>query len=109
MQAIVEQVVRVRDIIQAMASAAAEQADGVAQINAALGQLDQMTQQNAALVEQSAASATAMSDQARQLSEVVRRFRLDAADLEHAHIQRLRAEDLHRPGIARSSAALASA
>ncbi|WP_197484425.1 methyl-accepting chemotaxis protein [Tepidimonas fonticaldi] len=101
MQAIVEQVVRVRDIIQSMSSAATEQAEGVAQINAALGQLDQMTQQNAALVEQSAAAATAMSEQARQLSEVVRRFRLDATDQGHAHIQRLRVEDLHRSGTAR--------
>jgi len=97
----------VRDIIQAMVSAAAEQANGVAQINAALGQLDRIIQHNAASVEQSAASASAMSDQARQLSEVMRRLRLDAADLGYAHIQRLRAEDLHRPGIARSSVALA--
>ncbi|MDM7456834.1 MAG: methyl-accepting chemotaxis protein [Tepidimonas sp.] len=106
MQAIVEQVVRVRDIIQSMSSAATEQAEEVVQINAALGQLDQMTQQNAALVEQSAAAAAAMSEQARQLSEVVRRFRLDAADQGHAHIQRLRVEDLHRSGAARRHASL---
>ena len=76
-QSIVEQVERVRDVIAEISSASGEQAEGVAQINAAIGQLDQMTQQNAALVEQSAAAASAMSDQARQLSEVVRRFRLE--------------------------------
>ena len=95
MQAIVEQVVRVRDIIQTMAAEAGVQAQGVAQINAALGQLDQMTQQNAALVEQSAAATVAMSEQARQLSEVVRRFRLDQAELAKAHIHRISAADVH--------------
>lgn len=76
-QAIVEQVERVRDVVAEISSASAEQAEGVAQINAAVSQLDQMTQQNAALVEQSAAAAAAMSEQARALSEVVCRFRLE--------------------------------
>ncbi len=76
-QAIVEQVERVRDVVAEISSVSSEQAEGVAQINAAVSQLDQMTQQNAALVEQSAAAATAMSEQARALSEVVRRFRLE--------------------------------
>ena len=109
MLTLVDQVVRVRDIIQSISTAATQQADSVAQINAAIGQLDQMTQQNAALVEQSAAAATAMSDQARQLSEVVRRFRLDAADQGHAHIRQLDAASLHKPAAGRRTLALGRA
>ncbi len=78
MQAIVENVARVREIIAEIAHSSAEQADGVQQINAAITQLDQMTQQNAALVEQSAAAASSMSEQAAQLSEVVKTFRISA-------------------------------
>jgi len=76
MQEIVTNVTRVRDIIGEIASSSTEQADGVNQINAAIGNLDQMTQQNAALVEQSAAAATSMSEQAAQLSEVVSIFKV---------------------------------
>jgi methyl-accepting chemotaxis protein len=77
MEEIVSNVVKVRDIIGEMSTAATEQADGVAQINAAIANLDQMTQQNAALVEQGAAAASSMSDQASQLTDVVRVFRLE--------------------------------
>ncbi|MCU0932025.1 MAG: hypothetical protein MUE43_09535, partial [Serpentinimonas sp.] len=52
----------------------------VNQINAAIGNLDQMTQQNAALVEQSAAAATSMNEQAAQLTQVVSVFRLNDGD-----------------------------
>ena len=79
MSEIVENVVRVRDIIGEIASASGEQADGVNQINAAVSNLDQMTQQNAALVEESAAAASSMNDQAARLAEVVRIFRLDGS------------------------------
>jgi methyl-accepting chemotaxis protein len=77
MEEIVNNVVKVRDIIGEMSTAATEQADGVAQINAAIANLDQMTQQNAALVEEGAAAASSMSEQAAQLTEVVRVFRLE--------------------------------
>jgi methyl-accepting chemotaxis protein len=77
MEEIVSNVVKVRDIIGEMSVAATEQSDGVAQINAAIANLDQMTQQNAALVEQGAAAASSMSDQASQLTDVVRVFRLE--------------------------------
>ncbi|WP_148663192.1 methyl-accepting chemotaxis protein [Hydrogenophaga sp. PBC] len=77
MSEIVENVVRVRDIIGEIASASGEQAEGVNQINAAVSNLDQMTQQNAALVEESAAAASSMNDQAARLAEGGRIFRLD--------------------------------
>ncbi|TDQ40637.1 methyl-accepting chemotaxis protein [Tepidicella xavieri] len=96
MREIVENVTRVRDIIGEIASSAAEQADGATQINAAVSNLDQMTQQNAALVEESAAAAASMSEQAAQLAEVVKTFRIDDADLARSSISRLSANELHR-------------
>ncbi len=92
---IVENVVRVRDIIGEIASSSSEQAEGVNQINASVSNLDQMTQQNAALVEESAAAASSMNDQALRLSEVVRIFRVDAADAASS-IAQLNANDLHK-------------
>ena len=75
---IVASVQRVTDIIGEIAAAAAEQTGGIGQINSAVGALDRMTQQNAALVEQSAAAAESLKDQAARLNEVVGTFRLAA-------------------------------
>jgi methyl-accepting chemotaxis protein len=77
MNEIVGSVQRVTDIMGEITAAASEQADGIAQVNAAVAQLDQMTQQNAALVEQSAAAASSMKDQAHRLAGVVATFKLD--------------------------------
>jgi len=55
---------------------AGEQSDGIGQVNVAVTQLDQMTQQNAALVEESAAAAESLKDQANRLAGVVQVFRL---------------------------------
>ncbi len=77
MTEIVGSVQCVTDIMGGISTAAAEQSDGIAQVNAAVAQLDQMTQQNAALVEESAAAASSMKDQARHLAELVATFRLD--------------------------------
>ncbi len=77
MNEIVGSVQRVTDIMGEITAAASEQADGIAQVNAAVAQLDQMTQQNAALVEQSAAAASSMKDQAHRLAGVVAAFKLD--------------------------------
>jgi len=73
---IVGSVQRVSDIIGEITAAAAEQSDGIGQVNTAVTQLDQMTQQNAALVEQSAAAAESLKDQAVRLAQVVGSFRL---------------------------------
>jgi methyl-accepting chemotaxis protein len=67
---------RVSDIIGEITAAAAEQSDGIGQVNTAVTQLDQMTQQNAALVEQSAAAAESLKDQADRLTRVVGGFSL---------------------------------
>ena len=76
MTEIVGSVQRVSDIIGEITAAAAEQSDGIGQVNTAVVQLDQMTQQNAALVEESAAAAESLRDQAGRLAQVVGTFRL---------------------------------
>jgi methyl-accepting chemotaxis protein len=79
MNEIVASVQRVSDIIGEITAAASEQSDGIGQVNTAVTQLDQMTQQNAALVEQSAAAAESLKDQALRLAQVVGTFRLDSS------------------------------
>ncbi|WP_043820665.1 methyl-accepting chemotaxis protein, partial [Rubrivivax gelatinosus] len=67
---------RVADIVGEISSASAEQSDGVTQVGEAVAQMDQATQQNAALVEESAAAADSLRTQARQLVDAVAVFRL---------------------------------
>ncbi|GKS73399.1 MCP four helix bundle domain-containing protein [Acidovorax sp. SUPP950] len=78
MEEIVSSVQRVSDIIGEITAATSEQSDGIRQVNTAVNQLDQMTQQNAALVEESAAAAESLNDQASRLAATVARFRLNA-------------------------------
>ncbi|PXW99446.1 methyl-accepting chemotaxis protein [Sphaerotilus hippei] len=78
MDDIVRSVQRVTDIIGEITSAATEQSQGIGSVNSSVTELDRMTQQNAALVEQSAAAAESLKDQASMLSGVVGRFRLGA-------------------------------
>ncbi|MDG6099123.1 PAS domain S-box protein [Alteromonas sp. ZYF713] len=83
MRDIVTAIQRVNDIMSEIASASAEQASGIDEINKAVVQMDEMTQQNAALVEQAAAAAESMSSQASQLISRVNFF--DIGDsTEHA-------------------------
>ena len=77
MREIVASVQRVSDIINEITAASSEQSDGIVQINKAVSQLDQMTQQNAALVEQSAAAAESLKEQAASLSHAVSTFKMD--------------------------------
>ena len=78
MAEIVTQVTRVNDLIGEISSASTEQSTGIGQIGDAVNQLDQVTQQNAALVEESAAAAESLKVQAAQLAQVVSVFRLGA-------------------------------
>ncbi|WP_240733733.1 methyl-accepting chemotaxis protein [Herbaspirillum huttiense] len=71
-------------IISDIAHASEEQSAGITQINAAILQMDQVTQQNAALVEQAAAAAQAMMQQAEQLTSAASVFRIDAQLLQAA-------------------------
>jgi methyl-accepting chemotaxis protein len=78
MAEIVQSVQRVSDIIGEITAASAEQSHGIDAVNTAVAQLDQMTQQNAALVEQSAAAAESMREQTERMAEVVATFKLSA-------------------------------
>jgi methyl-accepting chemotaxis protein len=72
---IVTQVRRVSDLIGEITAATLEQSNGIGQVNQAVAQLDRMTQQNAALVEQGASAAGSLNEQVGHLSEVVSVFR----------------------------------
>jgi len=76
MQEIVSSVQRVNTIIAEITAAAERQSDGIGQVSAAVAQVDQSTQQNAALVEQGAAAAESMKDQAQRLAGLMDGFRL---------------------------------
>ena len=76
MDEIVGSVQRVSDIIGEITAASREQSEGIDEVNGAIGQLDQMTQQNAALVEQSAAAAESLREQASRLEQAVSVFKL---------------------------------
>ena len=75
---IVASVQRVTDIIGEITAATQEQSQGLGQVSGAVTDLDQMTQQNAALVEESSAAAESLREQAARLSEAVGTFRLGA-------------------------------
>ncbi|BAN21883.1 methyl-accepting chemotaxis protein [Caballeronia insecticola] len=76
---IVQAVRRVTDIMGEISAASEEQSDGIGQVNLAVTQMDSVTQQNAALVEQAAAAAASLEEQTRQLKEVVAQWRVEGA------------------------------
>jgi methyl-accepting chemotaxis protein len=77
MDEVVASVRRVTDIMGEITAASREQSAGIEQVNQAIAQMDEVTQQNAALVEQAAAAAHSLQDQAGNLAQVVGLFRLD--------------------------------
>ncbi len=77
MSEVVSSVKRVSDIVAEISAATQEQSAGIAEVNHAITQMDQVTQQNAALVEQAAAAAGSLQDQAARLAQVVGVFKLD--------------------------------
>jgi methyl-accepting chemotaxis protein-1 (serine sensor receptor) len=76
MQDIVDEVRRVSDIIGGISAASDEQSRGIEQVNVAVSHMDGMTQQNAALVEEAAAAAASLQDQAQRLTGLMAAFRL---------------------------------
>ncbi len=76
MHGIVTQVQRVTDLIAEIAAATQQQSSGIGQVSDAVSQLDQVTQQNAALVEESAAASESLKHQAQALSDVVSVFKV---------------------------------
>jgi len=97
---IVSSVQRVHAIIGEISVAASEQADGIGQINVAVGQLDQATQQNAAMVEQVAVATMNMKEHAGNLLRTVGAFKIDTEGLAAAPLAQLAApsasaDDVH--------------
>jgi methyl-accepting chemotaxis protein len=76
MSEVTRAVARVSDIMSEIAAASVEQSKGIEQVNQAVSQMDQVTQQNAALVEEAAAASASLQEQGRQLSDVVAFFNL---------------------------------
>ena len=89
MDEVVASVQRVNAIIDEIALASVEQRDGIEQISMAVSQMDGVTQQNAALVEQAAAAADALQQQAASLAEAVSIFQLHAAPAAASNGRRL--------------------
>lgn len=81
MEDIVNSIENVSKTINAITSASLEQNSGIQQVNQAIGQMDDVTQQNAALVEQAAAAAEALEDQARNLSMTMSNFKINGMTL----------------------------
>ncbi len=79
MEEITHSVRRVSDLIGEITAASVEQRDGIGQVNQAVGQLEQMTQQNASLVQESTSSAAVLSEQAQALNAAVSAFQITAA------------------------------
>ncbi|MBV8854808.1 MAG: hypothetical protein JOY91_15455, partial [Sinobacteraceae bacterium] len=79
LQQIVTAVKRVSDIVAEIAAASREQSSGIVQVNTAVGQMDAMTQQNAALVHQAGQVAESMAQQAQSLRALLERYRLAGA------------------------------
>lgn len=80
MAKIVRDVTNVTDIMGEIASASAEQSKGITQVGQAVVEMDSVTQQNAALVEQSSAASASLEEQARRLTEIVSIFQLPTAN-----------------------------
>ncbi|ADJ66004.1 HAMP domain-containing protein [Herbaspirillum seropedicae] len=84
MTEVVASVRRVTDVVAEISAASNEQSDGIEQINHAITQMDQVTQQNAALVEEAAAAAQSLQEQSTRLSATVSVFKLSSHDTPHA-------------------------
>ncbi len=96
---------KVAGIVNEIASASQEQAVGVQEINGSIANMDEMTQQNSALVEESTASARALKDQASRLNELIGFFKLDAHVLNKpAHTRAVQPSSSTAPGPVMASA-----
>jgi len=108
MAEVVASVKRVTDIMSEITAASMEQSTGIEQVNEAIVQMDQVTQQNAALVEESAAAAESMEEQARQLAQAVSVFKLAgaaAADPTRTAIERAQVAAKAQPAVAKAHGA----
>ncbi len=87
---IVMRVKKVTDVMAEIASSSREQASGIEQVNKAITMMDDVTQQNAALVEEASAAAQALTEQASSLTQLIARYRVEESGSEEAPRSALR-------------------
>jgi methyl-accepting chemotaxis protein len=92
LEQIVSAVKKVTDIVAEIAAASHEQSSGIEQVNKAVMQLDELTQQNAALVEEASAASQAMAEQARGLNDALAKYSVD----DSRRVETSRASPAHR-------------
>ncbi|WP_312160702.1 methyl-accepting chemotaxis protein [Phenylobacterium sp.] len=95
LERIVRQVGEISNVVGEIAASAKEEALGLGQVNTAVNQMDQVTQQNAAMVEQSTAASRVLADEAQELARLVARFRVTGGGVQAA--TRTVAPTPHRP------------
>ena len=88
MAEVTQAVARVTDIMGEIAAASNEQSRGIEQVNVAITQMDEVTQQNAALVEEAAAASKSLEHQGQQLNESVAFFKIDGSESRRAGTSR---------------------
>ena len=93
---IVDSIKRLSDIVSEISAASNEQSTGAEQINRAISQMDEMTQQNAALVEESAASAKTLLEQARGMRQRMTYFKIDGHETVSMQAERVKADFVAR-------------
>jgi methyl-accepting chemotaxis protein len=84
LQRIVDQVTEINTVVTEIAAGAAEQANGLRQVNTAVNQMDQVTQQNAAMVEESSAASHNLSQEMDGLARLISRFKVEEEPIRHA-------------------------
>ncbi|MFZ6800405.1 methyl-accepting chemotaxis protein [Undibacterium sp. Di24W] len=105
MDEIVVSIKGVADIMAEITAASVEQSDGIAQVNIAISKMDEAVQQNAALVEEAAAAAGSMQDQANNLNQAVSIFKLSGDDKSKQYTSSPVAVSSPKPAAARKPAA----
>ncbi|MGY5799780.1 methyl-accepting chemotaxis protein [Rhizobium sp. LEGMi12c] len=101
---IAQQVMEINGLIRQISASASEQAIGLKEINSAMNQMDQVTQQNAAMVEETTASSVALAEEAQSLRTLVARFRTARAIQENASALRATAQQMRAPAAPRRAA-----
>jgi methyl-accepting chemotaxis protein len=94
---IAEQVMEINGLIRQISASASEQAIGLKEINSAMNQMDQVTQQNAAMVEEATAASVALNDEAQTLKALVARFRVSGQGGQNAAALRAAAQQMRAP------------
>ena len=99
LEKIVDRIGEINDLITNIAESSTKQSANLQQVNSAVGEMDRMTQQNAAMVEQSTAAARSLADEANELTSLVSTFSTGDGHVGHKPIAHARAEN-DEPGAA---------